>query len=168
MLTTDTATPRSGDPRVGPRPLVAAALGTAGVGTVLVVVAALAGGADAATGALVGSLMVVGVLAFGAFVVDLVARVAPTASLLVALVTYTLQVALMALLFLAVSRADVLDSDTERGWLGGAVIAGALVWSVVQLRASTTARVPVFDDPRGPAAGTPGEGPAAGAEGGAR
>ncbi|UMG91976.1 hypothetical protein [Nocardioides sp. TF02-7] len=106
-------------------------------------------------------------LAFGAFFVDLVARVAPAASLLVALVTYTFQVALMALLFVAVRRADVLESDVERGWLGAGVIAGALVWSAVQLRASTTARLPVFDGPAGAASETPREGLVDRAEGGA-
>jgi ATP synthase protein I len=168
MQTTDTATPRTGAPRAGRRPFVVAALVTTVVGALLVAVAALVAGSPAAYGALAGSAMVVVVLAFGAFVVDLAARVAPATSLLVALVTYTLQVGLMALLFVAVRRADVLASDVERGWLGGTVIAGALVWSVVQLRASMTTRIPVYATAGEQAAGRSDQDLRQGAEGDAR
>ena len=33
----------------------------------------------------------------------------------------------------------------DRNWLGGAIIVGAMVWMVVQIRLATTARIPAFE-----------------------
>jgi hypothetical protein len=54
---------------------------------------------------------------------------------------------LMALAFVAVSRSGLLDDELSRNWLGGAIIAGAFVWLAVQIRLSTTARIPAFESP---------------------
>lgn len=149
-------------------PLVVAALVTVGLGGALAVVAALTQGSAAAYGALVGTVIAVGVFAFGAFAVDGVSKLMPVASLLVALLTYTVQVLLMALVFVAVNRSGLLDSTLDRGWLGGAIILGALTWSFVQIWATSTARIPVFDEPVERPENTAAEARAHATEGGAR
>lgn len=140
MLTTDTpgrnATTGS---------LVVATAASVVLGLVLVALAALLAGAPSAYGALVGTAVAVVVFAFGSFAVDAVARVLPAASLLVAMVTYTLQVVVMALVFVSINRAGLLEETLDRGWLGGAIIACAVVWSAVQLRTATTARIPLYE-----------------------
>lgn len=131
-----------------PRPLVLAVAVTTVVGALVVLVAALAGGGPAAYGALVGGLVAVVVVAFGAFTVDAAARLMPAASLLIALLTYTLQVLLMLMVFVAVTRAGVLGDTLDREWLGGAIIAVVLTWTFAHLTASAKARIPAFETPR--------------------
>ena len=70
----------------------------------------------------------VGVFGLGALVVDRVAGALPSAALLVALMTYTLQVVLLAALFLALSGSGLLDDELDRRWLAGTIIAGTFVW----------------------------------------
>ncbi|MBM9461277.1 hypothetical protein JK386_15355 [Nocardioides sp. zg-536] len=128
-----------------PGVLARAALAAGVAGAALVILAALVSGASAAAGAAVGGVLAIAVFAFGAFAVDAVARLLPAASLLFAMLTYTLQVVVMGLAFVALNRSGLLDSEVDRGWLGGAIILGALVWTAVQLRLATTARIPIYD-----------------------
>ncbi|CAI9405159.1 hypothetical protein [Nocardioides sp. T2.26MG-1] len=113
--------------------LLGATAGSLVAGLALALVGALVAGSTAASGALVGTALVVLVFAGGSFVVDEVARVMPAASLLVALLTYTLQVLAMGLAFAALSRSGALDESLDRGWLAGAVIAGTAGWLVLQI-----------------------------------
>jgi hypothetical protein len=133
------------------RPGVTVLLGTAAValvaGGALVLVGALADGAPAAYGALVGVGLALAVLLGGALVVDLVASLLPAASLLVALLTYTLEVVVMALVFVGLSGSGLLDATLSRGWLGAGVIATTLVWLVGQVLLTTRARIPAYDLP---------------------
>lgn len=161
MLTTETPLRRT-------PPLVVAALVTVVLGGLLAGVGALTQGTDAAYGAAAGTVIAVGVFAFGAFAVDGVSRLMPVASLLVALLTYTFQVLLMALVFVAVNRSGLLDSTLDRGWLGGAIILGALTWSFVQIWATSQVRIPVYDEPVERPANSVEEAPAHAREGGAR
>ncbi len=138
MMTTETRAPSV---------LMRAALAALAAGAVLVAVGALVSGSPAAWGAVVGTLIAVGIFAFGAFTVDAVARLMPAASLLFALLTYTFQVAAMALAFVVVSSAGLLDDELNRNWLGGAIIVGAFVWMAAQIRLATTARIPAFQTP---------------------
>jgi ATP synthase protein I len=105
----------------------------------------LLSGSAAAYGALVGTVLVVGVFGFGTFTVNAVAAVMPTASLLVAVMTYTLQVVAMALAFVILSGSGALDETIDRAWLGGTVIAGTMVWLVVQIVQATSRRIPIYD-----------------------
>lgn len=136
MLTTETRTHRV---------VLRAALVAALAAVLLVVVAAIVAGSAAATGAAVGGVIAVGVFAFGALTVDAVARLMPAASLLFALLTYTLQVVVMAFVFIALNGSGLLDDEMDRSWLGGAIIWGAFTWMVVQVRLATTARIPAFE-----------------------
>lgn len=115
------------------------------VGVAISMVGALTGGSAAAYGALVGTAIAVGILSFGSFAVNVVASVLPAASLLFAMMTYTLQVVLMALVFVALSNSGALDDSLDREWLAGAIIAGTLCWLVGQIVLATRVRIPVYD-----------------------
>lgn len=132
---------------------------------VMVGLAALLGGPDAARGAAIGGVLAVGVFSFGAFTVDVVSRLLPAASLMVAMMTYTLQVVLMLAAFVALTRSGQLDAQIDRDWLAGTIIAGAMVWMLVQVRLATTARIPAFEPTSEQVAETT---PRTTAEGGAR
>jgi ATP synthase protein I len=127
--------------------LLGAASAALVAGLVLVAVAALTGGSDAAYGALVGTLIVLGVFGTGSFAVDLVAGMLPAASLLVALLTYTLQVVVMGLVFVALSGSGLLDDTIDRAWLGGTVIVGTFAWLLSQVVLTMRMRIPAFDLP---------------------
>jgi ATP synthase protein I len=120
---------------------------TAGLGLLMVGVAAVVTGAPGALGALIGAALVGVVFASGAVVVGLVSMLAPTASLLVALLTYALQVLAVALFYLAMSDSGALDGPVDERWLAAAVIAGTLGWTAAQLVAFVRARQPVYDTP---------------------
>ncbi|MBI2242566.1 MAG: hypothetical protein HYU55_00915 [Nocardioides sp.] len=144
----------------GSRVLLGATVGSLGAGLALTLVGALADGSPAALGALVGTALVVVVFAGGSFAVNEVAGLMPAAALLVALLTYTLQVVAMALVFVALSGSGLLDETLARGWLGGAVIAGTAGWLVLQVALATRQRIPAYDlRPRtaGPTTARPGE-----------
>lgn len=145
-----TATTRT--PFAGLRPLLGAAAAAVLAGTVVVVVAAFASGADAVSGAVLGALLATGVFAFGAFVVNAVAGVMPSAALLVALLTYTLQVVLMGLVFWAVSASPEAGSSLDQQWLGAAMIAATLGWLIGQVVLTARQRIPVYDLPPGESA----------------
>ena len=127
--------------------LLSAAVAALVAGALVVAIGAIAGGAPAAYGALAGTFIVVGVFGFGAFTVNLVARVLPAAALLVAMLTYTLQVVLMAVIFLALTRSGLLEDALDRQWLAAAVITGTLVWLIAQIISTMRARIPAFDLP---------------------
>jgi ATP synthase protein I len=161
-MTTETA---GSQPATRPRGL-AALVGAAGaavaVGLALGLVGALTTGSAAAYAALAGTGFAVAIFAFGSFTVHVVSTAMPAASLLFALVTYTLQVALMALVFVALSRSGALDDTLDREWFAGAIIAVTACWLVAQILLATRARIPVYDLPDEGAQ----EGARAGAEGG--
>lgn len=143
-MTTETSTaPRDR----GTVALVRTALATLALGLLVALVGALTSGSAAAYGALVGTLIVVGVFGFGTFTVNAVATLMPNAALMFALLTYTLQVLAMGLLFAALSGSGLLDETISREWLGGTVIAGTLVWLTVQVVLSTSRRIPIYDLP---------------------
>ncbi len=129
----------------GARVLLGAALAAMLAGAGAVLAGLLLDGTPAASGALVGALLVVFVLGLGTLAVDAVAGVMPSASLVVALLTYTLQVLLMGLAFWVLSRSGALGTTLDERWLAGTVIAGTAVWLVVQIRSATRARIPAFE-----------------------
>lgn len=136
-------------PRTSAAPLLRPALAAGTVCLALVVSGALLEGSPAAAGAGVGAALVLGVFAVGALAVDLVARVLPSAALLVALLTYTLQVLAMALAFVALQRSGELGESLSREWLAGAVIAGTASWLAVHVATALRARIPAYDLPAG-------------------
>ena len=111
-----------------------------GVGRALLVTLVLAvaasglavamGGRAQLFGALAGSAMVAGFFVFGMVNTALAAAFAPRVALVVALVTYTLQVVVLGLVLVAVSRSGLTPARLDVRWLAGTVIVGALGWTV--------------------------------------
>jgi ATP synthase protein I len=127
-----------------------AALVTLGVGLLSALLGALASGSPAALGALLGAGVVLVFFATGAVVVNAVASVSPAASLLVALLTYTLEVALVALVLTGLDRSGLVGDTVDRTWVGGTVIAATLVWLGAHVASATRARMPLYDLPETP------------------
>lgn len=147
-MTTAPRTPRTGQrPRVAGRAVAAAALATTVVGALVALAGGLTSGTQAAAGAGVGLLVVLVFFGLGALVLDTVAGLAPHLSLLVALLTYTLQVVLVGLVFVGLGRSGLLGSDLDADWLGATVIAGTLTWLAAQVVITLRTRRLVYDLP---------------------
>jgi ATP synthase protein I len=137
----------------GPRPVRVspeirlAAAATVALAAVAIVLAALVSGGPAATGACIGWAMVLAFFGLGSLTMDVVATVSPPASLLVALLTYTLEVVAVGVVFLALDASDALGSTVHAGWLAGSVIAATFVWLAAQTVAAIRSRQPLYDLP---------------------
>lgn len=143
--TTATAFRSQGSGITGMRPLFGASVAVSVVAASAVALAAVTAGADPAYAALVGGLMAVGILLSGTFVVNAVAGLMPSMSLMVAMLTYLLQVVMMGVAFLALSTSPLAETAQNRGWLSGTVIACTAAWLIAQMWSSTHARIPVYD-----------------------
>jgi ATP synthase protein I len=117
------------------------------VGLVLAGVAGAVSGRPGFVGALIGLAVVVLTLAFGSVIVRAVTSAAPSASLLVALLTYTLTVLALALVFVALTRSVTMGEIVHREWVGGSLIACTLTWTVAAVVCSFRVRQPVYDLP---------------------
>lgn len=135
------------DARPGGAVLVGAAVAALLAGLVLTIVAGLVSGGTAALSAAVSTGLVVVVIGFGVFVLNTVASVMPSATVLVALVTYALQLVVLAAVALSLIRNGVLDETLDRRWFGGGVALTTAAWMVAQIVAATKARIPVYDLP---------------------
>ena len=146
-------------PGTSPRPvLVGGPLRVAFAVTLVVALsavafAALTTGPAGVRGALIGSGMVLVFFGLGALVVNAVASVSPALSLLVALLTYLLQIVLVGLVFVALTQSGALDETVHREWLGGSVIAATLAWMAAQVISATRSRQPLYDLPDRPSDG---------------
>jgi ATP synthase protein I len=143
---TTTASPVPGRERT-PRVLLLAASGVVAVVLATVLVGALADGRAAALGSLVGGATTLGFLVLGSVLVVVGTRLAPHAAVMVALMTFFMQVALVALVFAALSSSDAVGSTLSAGWLSAGVIAAAVAWILGQLFATARARIPAYDVP---------------------
>jgi ATP synthase protein I len=158
-------------PATRPRPvLVGPEITLAGgvtlvTGLLAVLAAALVSGAAGASGAAIGAGMVLLFFGFGALTVNLVAAISPAASLLVALLTYVLQVVAVGVTFAALQASGALGGPVDAGWVAGTLIGATVCWLTAQVVAATRSRQPLYDLPAGPggAALRAGDGPEAGA-----
>jgi ATP synthase protein I len=117
------------------------AVNLAGVALLLLVglvVAAVGGalglalaGRPQALGAVLGAGMTTGFYLLGTVTVSLVAAYAPRASLLVALLTYVLQVAALALVLARVQASPAAGSTVDVAWTGAAVVVATVAWLVL-------------------------------------
>ena len=146
MTTASTHTTRRGS-----SPLLGALAAGAVAVIVLAVVAAAVEGRPALLGASVGGVLTLLVFALGVAAVSAVARVLPPASLLVALMTYVLQ---LVALGVCVGTIDALvDAATlSRGWFAAGVIAVTTLWVLGQVVAATRQRIPAYETHDAPAA----------------
>ena len=134
--------------RSGSSPLLGA-LGSGVVAVLLLVgAAAVVDGRPAVLGALVGGVLTLLVFALGVGLVSLVARLLPPASLLVALMTYVLQLLVLGVCVGAID-ASVDAATLSRGWFAAAVIAVTALWVVGQLVAATRQRIPAYETREG-------------------
>lgn len=125
--------------------LISAGVISVAIGAAIALLGLIVSGSPAALGAAVGTVIVIVVFLAGSLLVDLTARVMPAASLLIALLTYTLQVAAVGLIFAALDRSGTLDDHFSRPWVAAGVIAAALVWMVAQIVLTTRRRIPVYE-----------------------
>ncbi|MGA9748057.1 MAG: hypothetical protein WBQ50_11435 [Nocardioides sp.] len=161
-MTTAAQSAPAGSPGVAGRVVRRALAATAGLGLLLAFAAWLLAGSAALVGVLVGTALVAGFFGLGAVVLIWVTAASPAMSLLVALMTYTLQVIVLGLAFAVLQVSGLMRSSIDGGWLGGTVIAGTAVWLAIQVTLTLKARQTYFDDPaehssaRGPEATEPG------------
>jgi ATP synthase protein I len=146
-----TSAPQAGQP--GPRPAAADRVMRRGLATTVALGLVLAGtaqvlaGPAALAGVLAGTVLVCAFFGVGTLVLSWVTRVSPAMSLLVGLMTYTLQVVVLGLTFLALQASGLMRSAIDGTWLGGTVIAGTLVWLAIQVTLSLRTRQTYFDEP---------------------
>lgn len=124
-----------------PRVLLVAALSVLASTSVVTVVGELAAGQNEAVSALLGGAIVLVFFGFGAVVVGAASAVMPQTALMIAMLTYTFQVALVGLIFAGLTESDVFESDLSAGWLAAGLIVGTFAWMTGQLVA--TLRAPI-------------------------
>jgi hypothetical protein len=133
--------------RRGASPLLGAGVAGALAVVVLAVVGGVVDGAPGVTGALVGGGLTLAVFALGVGLVDVAARVLPAASLMVALLTYTLQLLVLAIAGVVLDRSGLAGDEVSRGWFAAGVIAVTVLWLLGQVVAATRQRIPAFEEP---------------------
>lgn len=135
--------------KTGPRQGLSPVPGALAAGTVavlfLLVVAALVDGRPGVVGVSAGGVLTLVVFGLGLAAVGFVARLLPGASLLVALMTYALQLLVLAVVVGAIDGAGIGADTFSRGWFAAAVILVTLAWLVGQLVGATRQRIPVYD-----------------------
>lgn len=136
---------RPGDP--GLRVLGLTTVGAFVVAALVTFLAWLVGGTGAVGGAAAGAFSLAVVMSFGTFVVHTVAAAIPSLSLLVAMMTYALQIVMVGAFFLALKRSDALGTTVDGTWLVVGVVVGSLSWSANQIWLSARARIPMYDLP---------------------
>lgn len=142
MTTESTTTP---DP--GMRVLGGATVAGLAVSTVVTLLAAVTSGGAAVGGAAVGGFALTLVMAYGTFVVHVAAKAVPHLSLLVAIMTYALQIASMIAFFLVLDRVGAMGESVDGTWMVAGVVVASLTWSTVQIWLSAKARIPLYDLP---------------------
>lgn len=135
------------DTRPGASVLLLAAAAAFVTGVLMTLVAWLVSDATAVRSVVLSTLLVVVVIGFGVFVLNTVASIMPGATVLVALVTYALQLVVMAAVVLQLVRSGMMADTLDRRWFGGGVAVATLAWMVAQIVAATRARIPVYDLP---------------------
>lgn len=134
---TTIAAPQERTPRVLLAGVLAVSAATAG----MVLAAFIADDGAAVRSAALGGALVIVFFGFGALNVGIAARIVPNTALLVAMLTYTFQVVLIALVFAGLRRSDAFDSTLTEGWLAAGLIVGTLTWMTAQV--VTTLRTPI-------------------------
>ena len=127
--------------------VVGAVVAGAGAGLGLAV-----GGRPQALGAVLGAGLMTAFYLVGTVTVALVTAYAPRASLLVALLTYVLQVAALALVLARVQSTAAAGASLDVAWVGGAVVVATVVWLVLLVVRALRA-APRADHVSGPGVG---------------
>jgi ATP synthase protein I len=128
-------------------PLLGATMAGFGAGLLLVVVAAFADGAAGARGAAAGVGITVVTFGWGTGVVSAVSRVMPSASLLIALLTFALQLMVMGVATKVVVDASDGGAYFSHAWLAAGVVLGALAFIVAQVWCTVRQRTLAYELP---------------------
>lgn len=126
-------------------PLRGAVAASAGAMLIVTLVGLAAGGIAAAYGALVGGALALVVLATSTAVVNAVAGLMPGASLLIAGLTFVLQVLILAVVAMALRDAGWSDDTFSSRWFAGGIIAVTMTWVTAHTWFYTRMRVPAYD-----------------------
>ncbi len=149
MTSTRTAAAMTTESQQDTRRGVSPLLGAAAAGAVVTVLLALVGwfGAQSAGlwGALAGGSLALVVLLASTTVVDVVAGVMPGASLLIALLTFFLQILLLVAVAISLQDSSLLDGQVSRGWFAGALMGVTLAWLPAHAWLYTRLRIPAYD-----------------------
>ncbi|MDO7867322.1 hypothetical protein [Nocardioides jiangxiensis] len=121
-------------------PMVIAAAFTVVAVAVVALAAAVLSDDRALAGALTGGLAVLGVLLFGVLTMALVVRFVPEASLLVAMVVYLAQVAVLFALFVRYQKDDAMQDALSAEWLALSIAAATVAWVLGQVLGAWRAR----------------------------
>ncbi len=133
------------DTRTGGSALLGAATACAVMLAALAVAGALLADQAAALGALAGGGLALLVFAFGTSVVHVVSGLMPSMSLMLALLTYALQLMVMAMVLVALETSGVAGDALSRGWFTTGVILITLMWMAAQVWLFTKLRIPLYD-----------------------
>lgn len=98
-------------------------------------------------GALVGGGVVLAVFVFGTFMTNAAAQILPRLSLLIAMLTYLLQLLVVLLAMLALEGSSAVGDTLARGWIAAGVVTLALGWTWLQLGLTLRLRQPLFHVP---------------------
>ncbi|GAB3266614.1 hypothetical protein GCM10027425_33140 [Alteromonas gracilis] len=127
---------------------------------------AVIAGSPQAWGVAVAAGLVTFFFSAGATMVGAALRMAPGAAMLMALMTYALQMILIFMVFLALNEGGLLGSLIDPVWLTFAIAGLTVVWTALVMRAFRRARITAYDDAppsHGTRASQGSEGPEAGA-----
>jgi hypothetical protein len=139
-----------------PRVLLAGSLAVLATTTVLTVLAATTADAPGVRGGLLGGGIVLGFFVFGTVSVGFAARMVPATALMVAMLTYTLQVVVIGLVFVALKQSGLFEDDLSDGWLAAGLIAGTFSWMIAQLVATLRTPIAPWEPSEAKTSGTPG------------
>jgi ATP synthase protein I len=138
------ASPAGGpvDARGAAGTLLRAGLLPAAVVDTVVVLAAIPAESEAVVGAIVGTLLTVMAFATGPLLLRWARNVEPFMLFALAVATYLTVVTALGVAYSLLSDASWLDG----GWVGAAILAGALAWLAGQARATAKLRILTFGD----------------------
>lgn len=119
--------------------VLAAAFAVVAVG-LLALVAVVAAGERALAGALTGGLAVVGVLLLGVVTLALVVRVIPESALLVAMLMYVAQVAVLFALYVRYTDDEAMQAAVSAEWLAVGIAVATVGWVAGHLAGAWRAR----------------------------
>ncbi|MGN0065892.1 MAG: hypothetical protein ACI379_16780 [Nocardioides sp.] len=131
----------------GLSPLLGATAASVVLGLLVVLAAALVDGAPGARGAAAGAVITLVTFGWGTGVVSAVSRVMPSASMMIALLTYALQIVLMGVSVKIVIDASDDGARFSHGWLVVGVVTLALGWMAAQVWCTVRLRTLAYDLP---------------------
>lgn len=143
-------------------PVRASLLGGALVVALAAVIVARTVGAPQARAVVIAGVLVAVFFGVGLLLMSTALKFPPKSALVLALLTYVLQLALITLAFLILDRSGALGEDVDAAWLTLAAAVLSLLVIVGLMRWASKVRVPIYDLDDAPSAGRATSDPGAG------